>query len=94
MEWALSIPDSDLRDATVSGAMHSWMQVNSMEASEWLGKQPASSAKDAAISDVARYLSSRGDLGSARSWLAEMQDSRRKQALEKDIEVLAQGAPR
>lgn len=94
MAWALAIPDPPLRDATAAGVMNSWLVMDSMEASAWLGKQPAGSIKDAAICEVAKFLAAHGDLAAARGWLAEMHNSAKKGALEKDIQVLAEGAPR
>jgi hypothetical protein len=62
--------------------------MDSMKASAWLGKQPAGSIKDAAICEVAKFLAAHGDLAAARGWLAEVSNSEKKVALEKDIQVL------
>jgi hypothetical protein len=72
MEWSLSIANKDLAEGTAQGAFQSWMQRDSIKASEWAVSLPSGSGKDAVVTTLIANLVELGDQASAEKWLPQI----------------------
>jgi hypothetical protein len=91
MDWAAQLPDEELRKSAVGDGMQYWLQLNSMDASEWVRRMPAGGAKDIATATLVRFLAAKGDAAMATQWLEQVTNKEIKANLENAIRT-SQGA--
>ena len=91
MDWAAQFPDEELRKFAVGDGMRHWLQLNSMDASEWVRRMPAGGAKDIATATLVRFLAAKGDPAMATQWLEQVTNKEIKANLENAIRT-SQGA--
>ena len=91
LDWAAQLPDEELRKSAVSGGMQYWLQLNSMDASDWVSRTPAGGAKDIATATLVRFLAAKGDPAMATQWLEQVTNRELKANLENAIRT-SQGA--
>ena len=91
MDWAAQLPDEGLRKFAVGDGMRHWLQMNSMDASEWVRRMPAGGAKDIATATLVRFLAAKGDPAMATQWLEQVTNKDLKANLENAIRT-SQGA--
>jgi hypothetical protein len=72
MDWAAKLPDEDLRKSAVSYGMQSWLQLNSMDAPDWVSRMPTGVSKDMATASLVTFLAAKGDSAMATQWLDQI----------------------
>ena len=91
LDWAARLPDEELRKSAVTGGMQYWLQLNSMDASDWVSRMPAGVSKDMATASLVTFLAAKGDSAMASQWLDQITNRELKATLE-DTMPTSQGA--
>ena len=91
MDWAAKLPDEELRKSAVSYGMQYWLQLNSMDASDWVSRMPAGVSKDMATASLVTFLAAKGDSAMASQWLDQITNRELKATLENTMPT-SQGA--
>jgi hypothetical protein len=91
LDWAARLPDEELRKSAVGYGMQYWLQLNSMEASDWVSRMPAGVSKDMATASLVTFLAAKGDSAMATQWLDQITNRELKATLDYTIRT-SQGA--
>lgn len=79
-DWLMALVPEERRSSTAGQLMEAWMVNDLPEASEWLGQQPESPWRDAALTVLCRRLAAADD-GTARQWAGLIGDPALRQEI-------------
>ncbi|MES2920043.1 MAG: sigma-70 family RNA polymerase sigma factor [Verrucomicrobiota bacterium] len=83
--WALSQPEGQIRNLSVSGLIGSWAESDPVAAAEWVNGLESGDLRDTASWNLADELADQGDFLSAIAWSSSGSDQKRRLELIESI---------